>query len=799
MTKATQKKLLQAIETCKGMLASTGWSAASWLPVRQQMNQLQKMLPEDAGSVTEIITSLQQALQALPKKMETDTAQETRDLVRDLLVAAADRVASFPVKKLFVFLPYKASMWDSLESIWRAAAADKEHCETLVIPIPYCDRDKDMSAKEWHCEANSFPSDIPVEDWRKYRLADLEQLHPDVIFIHNPYDELNTVTSVDSDYYSSNLKRCTDNLVYVPYFVSGDTIAPHFCQTRGVVNADHVIVESEKIRKQYEQYYPLGTPPEGKILALGSPKFDKVLGYTKEDFDLPAAWKKLLRGKKAILYNTSISAVLQNTDAFAPKLRKVLAFFRQQKDVVLWWRPHPLLAATFQSMRPDQYEIYRQLVEAYRSEGWGVYDDTPDFDRALVCTDAYYGDLSSAVWLYQATGKKLLLQELGDLRFQPYIFNDVFFDASHDRWIVKPYMRNGLLQFSMETGEAHVLSDYSAMPIMQEAIPLFRDLATYQDGDRLYLLPLYTTVLRWYDTRDSAWHETDLARHPGIQSDAMIMGARRYRDHLYFWGMSYGMIEYDPEKEEVIAIYDFEGRETPLLGAYLELNVACFVGSKLYLPLYNICGFAVFDCETKQGQYQTLGDQPVYFADIETDGKSLWLLAQLPLFVHYDLSTGASQVYPLDEGLPMKTYPYYVNLFLLQDKLLIFPCDNDPRIEDVLLLDIKTGKRQRYHHPGGYFEVRRLPDGTFAAIDVRRSQIDLYDVTGAYLRTVELHYDAPLMQDWENQYAVDGNRVLFELWDMSLEKFLQKIAFKKLPIPKVEKNAGQRIYDAFKN
>ena len=67
------------------------------------------------------------------------------------------------------------------------------------------------------------------------------------------------------------------------------------------------------------------------------------------------------------------------------------------------------------------------------------------------------------------------------------------------------------------------------------------------------------------------------------------------------------------------------------------------------------------------------------------------------------------------------------------------------------------------------------------------------------MRTVELHYDAPLMQDWENQYAVDGNRVLFELWDMSLEKFLQKIAFKKLPIPKMEKNAGQRIYDAFKN
>ena len=35
-----------------------------------------------------------------------------------------------------VFLPYKASMWDSLESIWLEAQKDKR-CECYVIPIPY--------------------------------------------------------------------------------------------------------------------------------------------------------------------------------------------------------------------------------------------------------------------------------------------------------------------------------------------------------------------------------------------------------------------------------------------------------------------------------------------------------------------------------------------------------------------------------------------------------------------------------------------------------------------------------------
>ena len=44
-------------------------------------------------------------------------------------------------KKNIVFLPYKASMWDSLESIWKTAYEDKSYCNTYVVPIPYADID----------------------------------------------------------------------------------------------------------------------------------------------------------------------------------------------------------------------------------------------------------------------------------------------------------------------------------------------------------------------------------------------------------------------------------------------------------------------------------------------------------------------------------------------------------------------------------------------------------------------------------------------------------------------------------
>ena len=45
-------------------------------------------------------------------------------------------------------------------------------------------------------------------------------------------------------------------------------------------------------------------------------------------------------------------------------------------------------------------------------EDWGIYDNTPELDRAMVISDAYYGDGSSIVQLYQKTGKAIMIQDV---------------------------------------------------------------------------------------------------------------------------------------------------------------------------------------------------------------------------------------------------------------------------------------------------------------------------------------------------------------------------------------------------
>ena len=314
-------------------------------------------------------------------------------------------------KKEMVFLPYKASMWDSLESVWRAAYEDKDNCLAYVIPIPYGDRNPDGTAKAWHCERDLFPKYVPTLDWQE---EDLKTMHPDVIFIHNPYDDCNAVTSVDSMYYSRNLKCCTDKLVYVPYFVTGGkSIADHFCQASGVLNADYVICENEAIKKIYERNHrAIIQCSDEKFLALGSPKYDKVIRAKKEEYPIPEEWKKLIAGRKIVLYNTSLTAQMQNPRCILSKLQEVLCYFKENKDVVLWWRPHPLMEATFVSMIPQVVDMYRKIRDQYIMEGWGIYDNTAEMDRAIIWSDAYYGDSSSMLWLYAKTGKPIIVESL---------------------------------------------------------------------------------------------------------------------------------------------------------------------------------------------------------------------------------------------------------------------------------------------------------------------------------------------------------------------------------------------------
>lgn len=413
------------------------------------------------------------------------------------------------------FFPYKASMWDSLESIWLAAKEDPK-CDAYVVPIPYYDRLPNGELGQMHFEGDLYPSDIPIVDWRSYNL---EERRPDVIFFHNPYDEANYVTSVHPDYYSTRLKSFTELLCYVPYFVTYGKIEEHFVLCSGVLNADRVFLQSETVRDTYSQVFRnfekknnclgrFGKVKE-KFVSLGSPKFDRVLNADRQDCSVPDEWGDLIIGKKVVFYNTSIGALLQGGEKYLKKLRSVLDTFRNRNDATIWWRPHPLIEATCKSMRPHLHAEYKKIVEDYRRDGWGIYDDTADFQRVLTLSDALVGDVSSIMSMYNITGKPAMLMDIS-VTYVPdkeereeFLHSDIinFMGTLHGdaEWGFSVNC-NALYKISVENATAEYIS---SVPDEHNIAGLYR--APIRIGNKLFLAPSAAHHWAFYDIPTGQW------------------------------------------------------------------------------------------------------------------------------------------------------------------------------------------------------------------------------------------------------------------------------------------------------
>ena len=363
------------------------------------------------------------------------------EILKKQLIAIDNSVNSelVPTRAEIVFLSYKASMSDSLESIYHAAKNDP-NCDAIWIPIPYYERDNNSIVGEMQLEgAECYNETIECTDWQAY---DIESQHPDAIFTFSPYDDWNKVTTVHPDFYCERLRNFTDELVYVPYFVLGDDVKEAFCTLPGCIYADKVFVQSESMRDRYIEFFGrrYGTrfgDADAKFIALGSPKFDAAINAKREDFSLPDEWKALANGKKIILYSITLEEILIKNTQYLSKLRNVIEVFRRRNDILLWWRPHPLTEATYASMLPDLLDDYKKIVDEFKKEGWGIFDETTDHLRAIAWCDGYYGDGNSMPILCGIKGIPIMIQNVSESAKETTPNSDMFFDIKNDSSILQ--------------------------------------------------------------------------------------------------------------------------------------------------------------------------------------------------------------------------------------------------------------------------------------------------------------------------------------------------------------------------
>ena len=312
------------------------------------------------------------------------------------------------VKLEIVFMPYKASMWDCFDSIWRAASKDKQ-CNVSVVPIPYYDKGSNGELCNYYYEGESLPGYVKIIHYQAYSM----QIHkPDAVYIHNPYDGCNYVTSVAPEYYSKELRKHTDRLIYVPYFIAGCYLdiqsALPYVAPMVIINSHYIVYQSPV---QLEMLKEMGLY-QNNALVLGNPKLDYYADL--KDPGMPnQAWEKCQRLKKTVLFTTTLDLLLSQSttdDPFA-WLRYTLMFMNsilQFADIAMIWRPHPLTRQTIHSMRPYLTEAYECLESDVLSHSNCVLDEQADSRYAIYYSDALISDGGSMSMQYMATEKPVL-------------------------------------------------------------------------------------------------------------------------------------------------------------------------------------------------------------------------------------------------------------------------------------------------------------------------------------------------------------------------------------------------------
>ena len=607
------------------------------------------------------------------------------------------------IRREIVFFPYKASMWDSLESIWKAALQD-EQCFVSVVPVPYYEKDSSGNLTTPHYERDQFPDYVETTQFDEF---DIEVIKPDVAYIHNPYDNNNYVTSVHPDYYSQVLKRNVKTLVYVPYYVLHTPSPLAFVSQAIALAADVIVAFSNEDASVYRK---IGAKCD--VAALGSPKIDRIIELERKKPVIPDEWA-VLKGRKIYFLNTSLNSLLRYEEDYIVKIRALITMFEDRDDAALLWRPHPLTVTTIASLRPYLLDIYNEVEQLAKDSNRIVIDQTSDMGISMAISDAYIGDgYSSLVYLYALTGKPLFLLDFTmpaaptrdeetemaatDALMLPYI------DGS-DAWVFCASV-NALCKLDLITGKAKYLS---SVPGVDNAHCRYGQ--PVRNGDTLLFPPYFADEWAQYDIPSGTWtkHTIPDEALPVTRGGISFFTALDTDEFAIFspftskafvkYHKKSGEIEYHTNWYRSYEPYVFK-IDVGILGYPSKL-----IGNSLYFPSKQANIVLELNVHSMKTSLHIVGNPSDRYHAIAFDDTNFWLtkyvaptlpIPQCPV-VRWNKSTGKCKQFPLQPATRSSVFQMseFYSIAVFSGKVIVLPHGVseifriDPVTEEVSLLD----------------------------------------------------------------------------------------------------------------
>ena len=601
--------------------------------------------------------------------------------------------------KEILFLPYKAAMWDSMESVWQAASKDST-CNTVVMPIPYAELDDERNIRAWNWDGDMFPDNVPVVDWHNY---DIEKHRPDVIYIHNPYDDGNRITMVEPRFFSRNLRKYTDMLVYIPYFAWTGFWPPNHLALPCYNQVDKIIVQCpeyftfgqngvyENNKKTLSEMMPLA-----KLVALGSPKLDRMHNIM-QDKSVLAEWKVKIGQRKTVFLNATVAPLMTYGRRWMAKLWQTYHTISRQEDVVTIFRPHPLIMTMMKSKYPEFIDEYKKWRAAMEVLPQVIIDNNADLEKTVAVADAYMGETSSVVQLFAMQGKPIFYQDM--------LLGEAATEEECNLAASAMLTDGEIIYFWAEYW--NILCAYNTISDKLEVL--------YQDRPSVYAFFNYTAILKVDEHLVLVPNSSCYILDYNLQTGEAVK--IQYCNPLSMYNFGHALV-YNGKvlmfgnRQPVIIDYDIESKSIKccwhvpeeILANRTEghdqlLGKPCCVGDTIYIPVVNANQVIEWHPESNEYHIHSVGDEAATYGFACEYAGNIWLAPWLggPITVWHP-PTGIVQNFDqFPRGFSFDNMPGIDDTFFFVDTL---KCENYwyllPYCGNMILrLDFNTGNIEK--------------------------------------------------------------------------------------------------------
>lgn len=343
-------------------------------------------------------------------------------------------------KKNAVFLPVHAKNWKFFETAYQNC--QESGYDVYVLPLTYFFKDYDGTPKRTINESDAFLKEIHALDNELFSAKWVEILHPEILFIQNPYDEWNEAISVEKDFYAVNLRHNTDQLIYIPPFELADFEKNQLCEYHnmkyyvtmpGVVLSDEIWLSSEQMKEMYlsklnDFSEEKGQDAWNEKIKIVEPLYSKQ-EIEKTDHNTQKQSNEFdgqngIATTKRLFYCVSLGCLAEHGELTIQKIKDNMKVYQSTPELQVIWYTYPAIDGALSETYAKLLSQYKELLhEAEKLPNVTILKDsdsicdTISYLRQIVINcSAYYGDGSPAISMFRVQKKPIMIQNYEMIR-----------------------------------------------------------------------------------------------------------------------------------------------------------------------------------------------------------------------------------------------------------------------------------------------------------------------------------------------------------------------------------------------